>query len=392
MDGEHLVYFFYEIISLIMFFSGKKLFREPPHFTMDNHFSGDAVIAMLGERGFKGTCTTRRDRLVKGVPNKYFHHTKETVNDRSKAARFHNPIVAVKTVTQPRRSDKKNYRMVVVSFQSTGSTNITTVNALDRVGLYVAERQRGRNESKRKWGIEMNEARALYLSTYSAVDKIDQLLKEWRFKVRSWKWWHAPAFHGIAIAMNMAYELYKECASGNMDPSWKLDKVLDGPDFRHRLSEQMCTYDPRLLHYHGDSNLRITSKINKARRGAGVGNNVVCDDGQQRVGFDDYLNEKKPRQRGAVSRFALESSEVLKKHLESMTKVGPARCKVCMSKTFWRCSLCDARVCLKSGSGLNSLSCVLDYHSEDHYGLCKVDRQRFFGEKPSTFHGVSRTI
>lgn len=367
-----------------------RIFDEPVHFTMDNHFSGDNVVKFLGEKGYGATMTTRRNRLCKDVPNKYFHHRREAVNRRSKAARFENPIVAVKTVHQPPGSEHKDYRVVLTSFQSTGSTNITTVNALDRCGLYVTEKQRGQADNKRKWGIEMNEARELYLCSYSAVDKIDQLLRSWKFRMITWKWWHHPGMHGACVGFCMAYEIYKDCAEGRVDPEWKISNPVGGPEFRSKLSKQMLEYNPEHLNYPGDSKLRSVTRRNKRRRGrASTNNNAVCEDGELRVGFGDYLNDMKPRKRGEVSRFAIHSSDVLKKHLSSMKQVGAAKCEVCNEKTFWRCDLCNgARMCLKSGSGAASLSCVLDYHSEDHMGLTRDDRHRFFGEKKSAFNGV----
>ncbi len=73
-----------------------------------------------------------------------------------------------------------------MSFQSTGGTNITSVNALSLslVELYVRERNKGRGNQKRPWGIEMNEARETYLKTYSAIDKIDQMLLGWDIKYK----------------------------------------------------------------------------------------------------------------------------------------------------------------------------------------------------------------
>jgi hypothetical protein len=53
----------------------------------------------------------------------------------------------------------------------------------------------------------MNEACETYLKTYSAVDKIDQMLLGWDVKYKSWRWWHAPMRHAKAIAMSMAYSL-----------------------------------------------------------------------------------------------------------------------------------------------------------------------------------------
>jgi len=94
-------------------------------------------------------------------------------------ARFEQPIVAVKYVHHPAESEKESYCVVHVSFQSTGGTNIQSVNALPELQLYVRERTKGHGDSKRKWGIEMNKARELYLKCYGAVDKIDRMLKDW---------------------------------------------------------------------------------------------------------------------------------------------------------------------------------------------------------------------
>ncbi len=60
-------------------------------------------------------------------------------------------------------NDKKDYVLFHVSFQSTGGTNISTVNALSSVDLYVHDCSKGRGQQKRTWGIEMNETQETYL-------------------------------------------------------------------------------------------------------------------------------------------------------------------------------------------------------------------------------------
>jgi hypothetical protein len=111
----------------------KQLFSECVHITMDNLFSGDEVVRYLGEGGWKGTMTCRRDRLPKSVPRQYFNFIKAApVNARSKVGQFENPIVAVKHVkhqVSDTVNDKKDYVLCHVSFQSTGGTNISMVNA-----------------------------------------------------------------------------------------------------------------------------------------------------------------------------------------------------------------------------------------------------------------------
>ncbi len=65
----------------------KQLFSKCAHITMDNLFSSDEVLRYLGEGGWKGTMTCRRDRLPKSVPRKYFNFIKAApVNARPKVA------------------------------------------------------------------------------------------------------------------------------------------------------------------------------------------------------------------------------------------------------------------------------------------------------------------
>ena len=89
--------------------------------------------------------TCRHDRLPKSVPKKYFNFIKAApVNARSKVARFEKPIVAVKHVKQPdskqpnsdTENKAKNYIHCHVSFQSTGGTNISSVNLVGNVNIF----------------------------------------------------------------------------------------------------------------------------------------------------------------------------------------------------------------------------------------------------------------
>ena len=154
----------------------RQIFEEHPCFILDNHFSGDDICHYLGSRKFKAVMTVRRDRLPKPCDKKYFNHLANCkVDAKSRAARFDEPIVAVKYDT----SGANPYVRAHVSFQSTGATNITTINAIDQCSLYVRTKERGRGQFKRTYGIEMNDARSLYLGGYCTVDTIDHLLKNW---------------------------------------------------------------------------------------------------------------------------------------------------------------------------------------------------------------------
>ena len=95
-----------------------------------------------------------------------FFHKETSQRVGMKAARYLPPIVFVK--------EEDNYRMVLFSFQSTGTTNIMCVNSVSDGRFYVARKERGRKDNKYVRLIEMNMGRELYLLTYGAVD-IDNL-------------------------------------------------------------------------------------------------------------------------------------------------------------------------------------------------------------------------
>jgi hypothetical protein len=187
------------------------LWEFPPHSTWDNFFSGDQMQEWMGQEGYGQLTTTRRDRLPEGVPEKYLAKKKTDTKMRSKVARFNNPVTMVKSTEE--------YLRTHVTFQSTSSCNISGVNSLRTNSLYVRERHRGQGEFKRWWGIEMNHARELYLKTYGIIDTLDKYISNANIGYRSWKYWHAAMNHGKAMALAVAYDVYKECAEGNLNPA-----------------------------------------------------------------------------------------------------------------------------------------------------------------------------
>ena len=125
----------------------KKLYLQKPHFTWDNYFSGDQIMNYAGGLGFGMTMTCRRDRLPRDVPGSYWHKDRTEATDCSWVALFLQPVVAVKLY--PAVDGKNKYRRVHVSFQSTSSCNISTVNALSSCNLQAEMRERGVNANKK---------------------------------------------------------------------------------------------------------------------------------------------------------------------------------------------------------------------------------------------------
>ena len=191
----------------------KKIFRKKPTVCADNFFFDDKMCEWIGKNGFGCIGTTARNCLPKDIEKKYLHGEKHLAGCKfSKVARFTNPIIAVK--------EKDGYQRVLVSFQSTNATNITSVNCFNQVRLFVELRERGKGVRKRTWGIEMNDARRHYLSTYYRIDVTDHLLKNAAIFYRIWKYWHSPKNHGVAIIIVLSYDCYLECAEGKIRIEW----------------------------------------------------------------------------------------------------------------------------------------------------------------------------
>jgi hypothetical protein len=95
---------------------------------------------LLGREGYGTTMTNSRDRFPDGLKPYLHHEMVQPGCPKAKAMRFEMPIVAIKQVPVPADDESaKAYTRTMVSFQSTGATNICGVNNLPSVSLYQNE-------------------------------------------------------------------------------------------------------------------------------------------------------------------------------------------------------------------------------------------------------------
>ena len=391
--------------------SRRQIFKKKPHSTWDNFFSGDRICTYIGQNGFGATMTCRRDRLPSGVHADNMCKQKTSNEARPKAARFNQPINLVQIVAGDEAADTKAFVRVHTTFQSTSSCNISTVNALNECGMYVRKRERGRGDNKRFWGIEMNDARELYLSTYSRIDSIDHLIKNARIFYRSWKYWHSPMLHGKSLAVVVAYDMYVEVAEGQLNEAWIIEDPMDFWSFREKLSLQMLEYNPSRRKYPGDSKMRASTQQSRRqrqvaqdrstrRRGAGrpsripnaaivpgVGS-VVAPSGitLQQLSRASSSHGNNSRLCGDLTR--------LQRHLASIVngKHHAKKCVVCGEPTYSACKLCGDKPlhCLPSKGKSAGKDCFFDYHSDSFFGLAVDDRAFATGAR-STWTPPSQT-
>jgi len=351
--------------------STKKLFREKPCITGDNYFQNDKVMHYLGTLGFGAILTSSRNSLPKEIKSEFLHKEKtDPKNKAAKVARFAQPIVAVK------KTD--SYERVHVSFQSTSSCNISTVNALNEVYNFVELRERGRGANKRHWVIEMNHARRIYLTSYNGIDVLDHLIKNARLFYQTWKYWHAPKNHGLAIAIAVAYDIYKECCEGGLCESWKCEPI-ESWQFQNILSNQALTYSPTKHLYPGDQALRVSTVIPKQKR--------PC--------------AQQDRSTGRITRTTLQALtegdrsrgcgdlDKICTHLNSVGQVPKGRaCAWCGKKAYHVCSICNVGLHIRTKSSIID-QCFFHWHNDNRIGLARDDavslrkRRRSDWEEPN---------
>ena len=56
----------------------------------------------------------------------------------------------------------------------------------------------------------MNEVSQIYLGTYSRIDSIDNLIKNFWMKYICCTFWHSPMIYAMSLAVVVAYDMYLE--------------------------------------------------------------------------------------------------------------------------------------------------------------------------------------
>src|SRR5210317_1896359 len=355
------------------------IFTSYPHMTWDNYFSGDSIMNYLGGKGFGATMTCRRDRFPEGVTKDFFHWERgKKITEASRVARYCQPITAVKSF--PADGTNKAFTRAHVSFQSTGSTNLSTVNAINSNCLFVAERRRGTGDELRRWGIEMNAARHLYLKTYGTIDTIDAMIKRCHIGYRCRKYWHSAMNHGLAMVVVVAYDMYRKAASGSLGAELKVDKVMDFHRFRDRLSGQMLTYSPTKRVYPGDSQFRVSTKQSEKRRlnsearfakkKGKLSATTVASGGTFALSTREY---KEALESGRLCTNLAQLSKHLKSFGPNSTK-GGVNCHWCGEKAYTVCGECGVALHNFPVKGkLKGAACSIHYHDPHCFGLANQD-------------------
>ena len=84
--------------------------------------------------------------------------------------------------------------------------------------------------------------------------------------------------------------------------------------------------------------------------------------------------------------------DLLKEHLRSFqtANIGAGQCQVCGKTTYFKCMKCNMHCCFKDDKNASSVSCCIDYHNDDYFGLTLDDRVNLFGEMKKNFKKATK--
>ena len=105
----------------------------------------------------------------------------------------------------------------------------------------------------------MNKVRQIYLGTYSRIDSIGHLIRNYCIKYICWKYWHSPTLHDMSLAVFIAYYMYLEVSEWELDQKWKDKNIVDFCTFHYLLSNQMINCNQTYHKYSCDANIRTVT-------------------------------------------------------------------------------------------------------------------------------------
>ena len=148
----------------------------------------------------------------------------------------------------------------------------------------------------------------------------------------------------------------------------------------------------------GDANFRFVTKRPKRRRGGKRKRDedslTRCRDNVERVSMAKFLDEKTPRQsrnsaEAVRPRLVGDDLDLLKEHIRSYQRTHEGACQSCGQTCFTKCGICNVRTCFKDGPNMWMVSCCLDYHNDNRFGLGMKDRFDIFSERKKNFRAPS---
>jgi len=190
---------------------------------------------------------------------------------------------------------------------------------------------------------------------------------------------------GFSAGVVTAFDMYKECAEGDLDEEWKLDKKerKSFEDFRMDLSGQMLAYSPSNRNYPGDEkhrkNTQLSTAARKRTREIALDNVTRELFEEVKTGADDC------RLCGDLTRYA--------NHVESYKPTKHVhKCVVCGEDCYTYCGLCEEYMHKQTNRGKHGDKiCDIKWHNDSFFGLAKKDHQVHLKKSRNTYNNPTPT-
>ena len=198
---------------------------------------------------------------------------------------------------------------------------------------------------------------------------------------RSWKYWHAAMIHAKAMAVVVAYDVYKELTEGG---SFDIParKAVDFHRFREKLGVQMLTYNPVKKKYPGDEKFRAFTQVSRAKRPS---SSASVSSGES---YSTRSGVSAPDLERASNRLCGFLDELLlhEKSVEALPGKTHLICVACGKVCHQRCTLCPDQPALHFFKPKGrSNACFMHYHNTSSYGKWKCDT-KISGKKRKDWH------
>lgn len=202
--------------------------------------------------------------------------------------------------------------------------------------------------------------------------------------------------HGKAAVCAVAYDMYKECAEGNLQEEWAVAKPVSFHRFREKLSKQALTYAPRKNEYAGDVYFRDFTRTPKRKRTAASRSPASSRSRSPASSAGSSSGSVNSRNTGVT--FDLVESHTktgrlcgfigrLRNHIASVKPIdknGHRQCAVCGQTVYQMCQECGG-VALHHANTIEELldqsSCFYVYHDTGCVGIPREDWRCNFRRK-----------
>lgn len=180
-------------------------------------------------------------------------------------------------------------------------------------------------------------------------------------------------------AVVVAYDMYLECATGNLNGAWKVEKPVDFFTFREALGIQMLQYSPSNRKYPGDEAFRVSTQEPRHRRKDPKSSRPPTPKRlrrPERAPDDDTSSTLTPKDLQDASGRLCGLLDSYCEHVASMRRMAgenSRQCQVCGKNTYEICGKCNKALHYSNKQGGMTVPCFLAYHNTSFFGLSRED-------------------